>query len=116
MGTFSSLTNAFKEQNICDTFDLFYRLITHYTKQAYIIYTDSYPLQLQMVADGAGNILTTRLSHHPSTDTLQHIPITNTIRLTNSFLINTQVQSKKPRQNGLGFLCYKENLFQTGFT
>ena len=70
--------------------DLFYQLITHYTEQANIIYTDSYSLQTQMVTDGVGNILTARLNRHTTTDMLPHIPITNNIRLTNGFLINTQ--------------------------
>lgn len=73
--------------------DLFYQLIRHYTDQAQIIYTDSYSLQAQMVADGVGNILTTRLTHPPAADNMKHIPLTNTIRLTNGFLTNTQNMS-----------------------
>ena len=70
--------------------DLFYQLISHYTEQANIIYTDSYSLQAQMVSDGVGSILTTHTSKSLASDNLQHIPITNSIRLTNGFLTNTQ--------------------------
>lgn len=73
--------------------DLFFQLISHYTAHANIIYTDSYALQTQMVADGVGNVLSTHSTSYPPTEPLHRIPLTDNIRISSGFLTNTQNDS-----------------------